>query len=50
MILFVDRDDPVGRDRRPALALYESEGFAVVDHLWSYRRGDVSSEERPGRG
>jgi len=50
MILFVDRDDPVARDRRPALALYESEGFAVVDHLWSYRRGEVPPEERTGRG
>jgi ribosomal protein S18 acetylase RimI-like enzyme len=50
MILFVDRDDPVARDRRPALALYESEGFATVDHLWSYRRGEVPPDERPGRG
>jgi ribosomal protein S18 acetylase RimI-like enzyme len=49
VILFVDRDDPVARDRRAALALYESEGFTVVDHLWSYRRGDVPPKDRPGR-
>jgi hypothetical protein len=35
-ILFVDH----GYDQRdPAIALYRSEGFVVVDHLWSYWRG-----------
>jgi len=48
VILFVDHDDPQARDRRPALALYEAEGFTVVDHLWSYRRGDGEAE--PGGG
>ena len=38
-ILFVDRDDRAGGGWRPALQLYLSEGFRVVDHLWSYRRG-----------
>jgi ribosomal protein S18 acetylase RimI-like enzyme len=49
-ILFVDHDDPVERDRRPALELYLSEGFTVVDHLWSYHRGELPPEERSGRG
>lgn len=38
-ILVVDHDDPAARDRRPAVALYLSEGYEVVDHLWQYRRG-----------
>ena len=37
-MLFVDHDDPANRDRRPAIALYESMGFQVVDHLFSYER------------
>jgi ribosomal protein S18 acetylase RimI-like enzyme len=45
-VLFVDHDDPATRDRRPALGLYLSEGFTVVDHLWSYRRGGAT----PGSG
>jgi GNAT superfamily N-acetyltransferase len=40
VVLFVDHDDPKARDRRPALELYRAEGFTVVDHLWSYRRGE----------
>jgi ribosomal protein S18 acetylase RimI-like enzyme len=48
-ILFVDHDDPKARNRQPALELYRREGFAVVDHLWSYRRGDVGPDEPPGR-
>ena len=36
-ILYVDRDESGGW--RPALALYLSEGYRVVDHLWSYHRG-----------
>lgn len=40
VILFVDHDDPGTRDRRPALELYRTEGFTVVDHLWTYRRGE----------
>jgi ribosomal protein S18 acetylase RimI-like enzyme len=51
VVLFVDHDDPEARDRRPALELYRAEGFSVVDHLWSYRRGDGEAERgrpRPG--
>lgn len=48
VILLVDHDDPHLRDRRPALELYEAEGFTVVDHLWSYRRGE--GEAKPGGG
>jgi ribosomal protein S18 acetylase RimI-like enzyme len=44
VVLFVDHDDPKTRDRRPALELYLAEGFTVVDHLWSYRRGDGDAE------
>ncbi len=36
VVLFVDDDDPVGRDRRPAKVLYAAEGFNVVDRLASY--------------
>jgi ribosomal protein S18 acetylase RimI-like enzyme len=38
--LVVDHDDPSDRDRRPAVALYLSEGYEVVDHLWQYSRGE----------
>ena len=48
VVLFVDHDDPQARDRRPALALYEADGFTVIDHLWSYRRGE--GEAQPGGG
>lgn len=48
-ILFVDHDDPLTRDRHPAISLYLSEGFSVVDHLWSYRRGEAPPEEGPSR-
>jgi GNAT superfamily N-acetyltransferase len=48
VILLVDHDDPKARDRRPALELYLAEGFSVVDHLWSYRRGEGEAE--PGGG
>jgi ribosomal protein S18 acetylase RimI-like enzyme len=44
VVLFVDHDDPNARDRRPALELYLAEGFTVVDHLWSYRRGEGDAE------
>jgi len=44
VVLFVDHDDPRARDRRPALELYQAEGFTVVDHLWSYRRGQGEAE------
>ena len=44
VVLFVDHDDPKARDRRPALALYDAEGFTVVDHLWSYQRGEGEAE------
>ncbi|HVW34325.1 MAG TPA: GNAT family N-acetyltransferase [Acidimicrobiia bacterium] len=48
VVLFVDHDDPKTRDRRPALKLYEAEGFTVADHLWSYRRGgDAPPAARP---
>lgn len=36
VMLFVDHDDPAKRDRRPAIALYKSMGFQVIDHLFSY--------------
>ena len=36
VLLFVDDDDPIRRDRRPAKALYAAEGFEVVDRLASY--------------
>jgi ribosomal protein S18 acetylase RimI-like enzyme len=48
-ILLVDHDNPLERDRRPALALYRSEGFEVVDHLWSYRRGEGPPDAGPER-
>jgi ribosomal protein S18 acetylase RimI-like enzyme len=49
VVLFVDHDDPKARDRRPALELYLAEGFTVVDHLWSYRRGEGEAESSGGR-
>jgi ribosomal protein S18 acetylase RimI-like enzyme len=49
-ILFVDHDDPEERNRQPALELYRNEGFTVIDHLWSYRRGRAAPDEPPGRG
>ncbi|HEV7535575.1 MAG TPA: GNAT family N-acetyltransferase [Acidimicrobiia bacterium] len=49
VILLVDHDDPRARDRRPALELYQAEGFTVVDHLWSYRRGEGEAEPGGGR-
>jgi ribosomal protein S18 acetylase RimI-like enzyme len=49
VVLFVDHDDPKVRDRRPALELYLAEGFTVVDHLWSYRRGEGEAEPGAGR-
>ncbi|MBV9691889.1 MAG: GNAT family N-acetyltransferase [Ktedonobacteraceae bacterium] len=39
VLLFVDHDDPVERDRTPAIRLYQRHGFEVIDHLWSYWRG-----------
>jgi GNAT superfamily N-acetyltransferase len=50
VVLFVDHDDPGARDRRPALELYLAEGFTVVDHLWSYRRGEGEAEPGGSRG
>jgi ribosomal protein S18 acetylase RimI-like enzyme len=50
VVLFVDHDDPRARDRRPALELYQAEGFTVVDHLWSYRRGEGEGEPGGSRG
>jgi GNAT superfamily N-acetyltransferase len=44
VVLLVDHDDPTARDRRPALELYLAEGFAVIDHLWSYQRGEGEAE------
>jgi ribosomal protein S18 acetylase RimI-like enzyme len=49
VVLFVDHDDPEARDRRPALELYLAEGFTVVDHLWSYRRGEGEAEPGASR-
>lgn len=37
VVLFVDHDNPEERDRRPAIKMYEEEGFEVVDHLYSYQ-------------
>lgn len=48
VVLLVDHDDPQSRDRRPALELYLAEGFTVVDHLWSYRRGEGEAEAGGG--
>ena len=31
------------------LELYQAEGFTVVDHLWSYRRGEGEAEPGGGR-
>jgi len=39
IILYVDHDDPIERDRRPAITLYRAHGFQVIDHLWSCWRG-----------
>jgi len=39
MVLYVDHDDPVERDRSSAIHLYQRHGFTIVDHLWSYWRG-----------
>lgn len=50
VVLLVDHDDPSARDRRPALELYDAEGFTVVDHLWSYRRGEGEAEPGGSRG
>jgi GNAT superfamily N-acetyltransferase len=50
VVLFVDHDDPKARDRRPALELYLAEGFTVVDHLWSYGRGEGEADPGGGRG
>jgi ribosomal protein S18 acetylase RimI-like enzyme len=37
MVLYVDHDDPEERDRRPALRLYQAEGFKVVERPLSYK-------------
>ncbi len=47
-ILFVEPDRPGAPDRRPALALYLSEGYTIVDRLWSYRRGAAAEEDEAG--
>ncbi len=46
-ILFVDHDARKRRDWRPALALYLSEGFEVVDRLWCYHRGETLQKRSP---
>jgi ribosomal protein S18 acetylase RimI-like enzyme len=47
VILYVDHDAPgTERDRTAALALYESVGFEVVDHLHGYER--IGSEPLTG--
>ena len=38
VVLYVDDDDPVNRDRSAAIRLYRSRGFEDVDRLWSYER------------
>lgn len=39
VILYVDHDDLAKRNRVPAIHLYQSQGFTVIDHLWSYWKG-----------
>lgn len=43
--LVVDDDDPTERDRRPAKHLYANAGFAEVDRLWSYFKGDLPADQ-----
>ena len=38
IILYVDHDDGTERNRIPAIQLYQSQSFIVVDHLWSYKK------------
>ena len=39
VLLYVDHDDLAKRNRVPATHLYQSQGFTVIDHLWSYWKG-----------
>ena len=39
VLLYVDHDDLAQRNRVPAIHLYQSQGFTVIDHLWSYWKG-----------
>lgn len=45
MVLYVDHDDPVERDRGPALALYRAEGFSVVERPLIYKSPDAVEEQ-----
>ena len=36
VLLYVDHDDPIERNRIPAIHLYQSQEFTVIDHLWPY--------------
>lgn len=38
IILYVDHDDRTERNRVPAIQLYQSQSFIVVDHLWAYKK------------
>lgn len=38
IIGYIDHNNPTGVDREPALALYESLGVRIVDHLWEYEK------------
>jgi GNAT superfamily N-acetyltransferase len=38
VILYVDHDDLTERNRLPAIRLYQSQSFVVIDHLWSYKK------------
>lgn len=38
IIGYVDHNNPHAAGRRPALALYESMGARIVDHLWEYEK------------
>jgi ribosomal protein S18 acetylase RimI-like enzyme len=40
VILYVDHDDP---EREAAIHLYLTQGFCVLDHLWSYQRAGMAS-------
>jgi ribosomal protein S18 acetylase RimI-like enzyme len=48
ILLYVDHDDPTERNRLPAIRLYQSQSFVVIDHLWSYKKSmSTSDHDRP---
>ncbi len=44
VILYVDHDDLTERNRLPAIRLYQSQSFIVIDHLWSYKKSIIVLE------